>query len=144
MSDARAVSRPEVRMSEGDVAHTALRLVADLRSFIEEQRESSAAEPWPGNVPDAAGPEERQRLWAEASQRVSTAASDWSARYDERFKAAAVQLRDDMLSRLERTPQNEDARPWIYDRATNALGVAQIADDLERLATALVAKSSPL
>lgn len=114
----------------------ALALVAEIRTFLDRERREGDVLSFPEyhEMHSATNEDEQVRLWNQLGDALSRHYTETVSEFDNRFKVAAIVMRDELLTHLpEYSPEGE----VNYDRPINPLGMGAIADDMERMARLL-------
>jgi hypothetical protein len=127
-----------VESDTSELSQKALKLVSEIREFVERRRRNQNAiyeNEW-GEMASASSEEEKRRLWNKFTSAQMRESTEQNAEWERRFKVDAIMLRDELLSRLEGYEQ-EDKMKHVYEHPTNYFGFNDVANDLERMAKLL-------
>lgn len=135
------------KLTNFELKQTVDRLVAELRVFasradrlpiLPEQNQRVAED-----IANARTQAEKDKIWNEAAQKedfvMQKFAQARAQYYQQQYKTRVIALRDEMLRRLPK--QSVDRNP-LYDQLSGATPIADMADDLERLALMLPQRES--
>lgn len=122
-------------LADEDLAEAARRAAGNLREFGVEcdQTFNKMSEIRWYRFELAKTPERQLVVWKEFMGDVARILIKWHQDYEQKFKADAMLLRDEMLARLPPEARNDDVYPR-YARGLGTYDVMEIADDLFRLA----------
>lgn len=127
-----------VDSGETELRNKTLKLVGDLREFIErtERLEHSTRDTQWFGAGKIDSTQERSRHWDEFARAMMNNTYARNDEYDRRYKSEAIILRDELLSRLPGY-EHQDKGKYSYEKPYEQAGFRFVADDLERMATAL-------
>lgn len=125
-------------VNNNELRHTTLAFVKGLREFIERNRQEqrNVTESFQDSLMKAESADEKIRFLEFHNDTLSMFILKRNAEYDRRFKASAVILRDELLSRLPEGSKNKRVFDG-YEYPVNPAGIEMVADDLNRMAELL-------
>ncbi len=126
------------RLAHAALQKEALQFVSSLREWLGNRRSQdseSQNQQWLA-MTNATNEEERKRLWDAQTTESIRSSTTLNNEYDSRFKAKAMVLRDELLTRVQH-PEPKNNAPHMYEHPTNPIGMGMVADDLERMARLL-------
>lgn len=122
------------RLSNTDLKNRSIKLVKTLRDALEDfwEEQSRSMRDYSARSYEAATEGEKNLLFREETNVLIRLNARLNAQYNREFKADAVLLRDEMLSRL--SGQKTSINASTYEYPVNPIGMEEVATDLEKLA----------
>jgi hypothetical protein len=126
------------QLSDKELQSAALRFVDNLRDWNASRNAADSLreqQQWAG-MTRATEEAHKKRLWDAHTADITTTSMQRNGEYDAKFKVRAIVLRDELLIRVKH-PDPTSIAHRMYDHPTGPIGMAMVADDLERLARLL-------
>ncbi|MBM4274029.1 MAG: hypothetical protein FJ134_06160 [Deltaproteobacteria bacterium] len=123
------------QLTNNELQDKASKLISRMREYHKEKdkRNSKINDVYRQRMIQAKTDQEREMIWTEQTSLLL--GPSVNLEYGEKFKADAIILRDELLSRLPKDKKNEDLH--FYEYPTNPLGLQRVIDDLEKLSKSL-------
>jgi len=128
---------PHSRLTNVQLQKETLILVDKMHSYLELKhlQQQSRSDYYRQQMRQANTDQERQIIW-DAETHDSLTSPSLNFEYSEKFKADAILLRNELLSRLPKDYKTEKNHS-DYDHPTNPIGLNIVIDDLEKMAKSL-------
>ncbi|HEX4584122.1 MAG TPA: hypothetical protein VH183_04790 [Burkholderiaceae bacterium] len=126
------------KLSDKELQSAALRFVDNLRDWNASRNAAESLrqqQQWAA-LTRATDETHKKRLWDAHTADITATSMQRNSEYDAKFKVRAIVLRDELLIRVKH-PDPTSIAHRMYDHPNSPVGMAMVADDLERLARLL-------